>query len=563
MFESAARGFKRLRHSARYLVPAPWEKRDAGFRALIRNLSLRGLRTVGILGVLGSSTYVAFSLMMGRRPSLFDYGDPNALVMWDKLLFIVLGIVCLVPRLARVSARAGRLTIAAVVLVAAFASITDDLARGHTDFSAAWLSLMLIVAIAALPYKPTQTVSLGMALTAVFLLTGPVVSLFEPGLGSVSHDREQVAFLIVLTIVCTGISALIYSSRYHLYVRRKRISDLERLTKRRFSMYVAGDVVKDILRRPDRLALGGETRRVTMLMSDLRGFSLLTESLSPDRVVDLLNIYLGQMADVVMRYGGTIDEFIGDAIFVIFGAPSNQPDHAIRAVACAIDMQRHMQEVNRELESKGIAPVEMGIGVHTGEVVVGSIGSNMRAKYGAVGSHVNLTARIESYTVGGQVLTTDSTLTEAGSAVEVGRQMMLSTKGFTEPISIHEVEGIGDPYHLRLPVWVQKLRDIEPPWPFTYCVLDGKHLTGPMGTGSILRLSTTGAVVRLSHRVEVLSNLKMQLQGSTDEGEAIGDLYCKVVEEEADDLHVRFTAVPTEVAERILEACVVGDRQPS
>ncbi|NNE35948.1 MAG: adenylate/guanylate cyclase domain-containing protein [Rhodothermales bacterium] len=371
-------------------------------------------------------------------------------------------------------------------------------------------------------------------------------------------DGQQIIFMIVLVFLCIGISALVYSNRYYQYLKQKRIKHLEELTRKRFSTYVPNEVVSEILQRPESVNLAGEKRRITMLMSDLRGFSVVSESLPPERVVELLNIYLGRMAGVISKYGGTIDEFIGDAIFVLFGAPVTHEDDGLRAIACAVDMQINMADVNAELEDRGLARIEMGIGVHSGEVVVGSIGSAARAKYGAVGNHVNLTARIESYTVGGQILTTEGALEDAGHSVVIGRQMELTTKGFSQPISIFEVEGIGEPYNLSLPIWHEELHDLRPPWRFDYTILDGKHLTGPEGNGAIRRLSTTGAVVQLSHRVESLANLKMRLLGLEDQDEPVGDLYCKVVDEVGDgDLKVRFTAVPIEVADVVRRTCGV------
>jgi adenylate cyclase len=118
------------------------------------------------------------------------------------------------------------------------------------------------------------------------------------------------------------------------------------------------------------------------------------------------------MVDVILQYEGTINEFIGDAILVIFGAPLWWPDHAQRAIACAVAMQLAMVSVNAQNQRDGLPEVEMGIGVNTGEVVVGNLGSHKRTKYGIVGTPVNLTARIESYTVGGQILISESTMYE-------------------------------------------------------------------------------------------------------------------------------------------------------
>ena len=144
-------------------------------------------------------------------------------------------------------------------------------------------------------------------------------------------------------------------------------------------------------------------------MSDLRGFTALAARLTPREVIEFLNLYLEAMVDVISRYEGTIDEIIGDAILVIFGAPLACDDHAAKAVACGLAMQLAMAEVNQRLAAKGAAELEMGIGIHTGRVIVGNIGSLRRTKYAAVGSNVNLAGRIESFTTGGQLLISEST----------------------------------------------------------------------------------------------------------------------------------------------------------
>ena len=179
-------------------------------------------------------------------------------------------------------------------------------------------------------------------------------------------------------------------------------------------------------------------------MSDLRGFTPLTEGLEPQQVLRLLNSYLGTMADVVLAHQGTVDEFVGDAILAIFGAPIARADDARRAVACAVAMQAALAALNRGNEPLGLPRLEMGIAVHTGEVIVGNIGSERRTKYGVVGSAVNHAGRIESFTVGGQVLISEATLREAGDGVRVGERLAVDAKGTREPIVVYDLRGMGD-----------------------------------------------------------------------------------------------------------------------
>src|SRR5262249_14016084 len=160
-------------------------------------------------------------------------------------------------------------------------------------------------------------------------------------------------------------------------------------------------------------------------------------------IVTLLNIYLGAMAEVIMQYQGVIDEFIGDAILVIFGAPIQREGDAARAVACAVAMQLEMDSVNEQNRRAGLPEVAMGIGLNTGEVVAGNIGSLKRTKYGVIGSEVNITSRVESFTVGGQILIPDSTRKAVGDILRIDGQMSVEPKGVKAPITLYEVGGIG------------------------------------------------------------------------------------------------------------------------
>lgn len=326
-----------------------------------------------------------------------------------------------------------------------------------------------------------------------------------------------------------------------------------------FGRYLSDEVVATLLSNPDALKLGGEKKKVTILMSDLRGFSIISEHLPPEQVVDVLNIYLGKMADIISRFKGTIDEFIGDAILVIFGGLITKDDDAARAVACALEMQNAMREVNEVLRQNNLPALEMGIGINTGEVVVGNIGSQTRTKYGVVGSHVNLTARIESYTVGGQVLISDGTRQELNDLVRLGREMKLSAKGYAEPINIYEVEGIGDPFNINLPAAEESLKTLNEPVQFKYSVLDGKHMTGATMEGKIVALSSSMALIEVEESMEALTNIRLEFSDLNNSKHGIqGDLYAKAVEQTANSagIKIRFTAVPEDVAEIIRQLSV-------
>jgi adenylate cyclase len=321
-----------------------------------------------------------------------------------------------------------------------------------------------------------------------------------------------------------------------------------RFIQETFGRYLSGAVVAEILESPDGLRLGGEKRTVTMLMSDLRGFSAMAERLAPEQVVRVINNYLGTMADIVLEHDGTIDEFIGDSVLGFFGAPVARADDARRAVACALAMQKGMDRVNCRNRDEGLPSVEMGIAVHTGEVVVGNIGSEKRAKYGAVGSHVNLTARIESYTCGGQVLISERTLRAAGEGLVTGGSLSVRAKGFPEPVRVHDLLGLEGAPDLHLERRGETLWPVDPPLRVVFTVLEGKRLGRDEEPAEIVALSAHGAALRSEAAVEALSNLKLRVVGPG--GLLPGDLYAKALlssDGSSGVTRLRFTSVPAEL----------------
>lgn len=356
---------------------------------------------------------------------------------------------------------------------------------------------------------------------------------------------------------------------------KKRLQDLEKAQKRQlqelnaalevrnrfirqtFGRYLSDDIVESILERPDGLKIGGEKRQATILMCDLRGFTSLSEGLPAEDVVSMVNIYLETMTDIILKYQGTIDEFIGDGILVIFGAPLQRPDDARRAVACAVEMQLAMASVNESNRRAGYPEVALGIGVNTGTMVVGNIGSKKRTKYGVVGSNVNLTARIESYTVGGQIFISENTLTACGDIVRLDNAMQVSPKGVKEPLTIYEVGGIAGDYQLFLPPkpevgWIE----LTQPLSLQFTLLDGKHVGEVRYQAAIIKLAPKMAEITAAMLPPRLSNLRLSLYDYDDR--LISDnLYGKVISHLSDPpgvFHVNFTAIPPEAEAFLAES---------
>jgi len=208
-----------------------------------------------------------------------------------------------------------------------------------------------------------------------------------------------------------------------------------------FGAYLSDEVATEILTSHEGVKLGGEMREMTVLVSDLLGFTSTTESMEAPQIVKIINRYLERMIDIIVRHEGTIDEFTGDGILVFFGAPRLLPNHTRQAVACAFEMQESMKELNKENYRLGLPQLEMGIGISCGELVVGNIGSEKRKKYGAVGIPINVAFRLEEKTRPGEILVTQVVKDRLGDKLQVSSHWKDSLKGIGNT-AIYHVIGI-------------------------------------------------------------------------------------------------------------------------
>jgi class 3 adenylate cyclase len=313
-----------------------------------------------------------------------------------------------------------------------------------------------------------------------------------------------------------------------------------------FGRYVSPEVARALLESPDGLRLGGHKREITVLMSDLRGYTRFAEHGDPTGVMAVLNDYLGRMADVVIAHGGTINEFIGDAIFAVFGAPVEHADHAERAAATALAMQRAMDVLNAENVAGGRPRFEMGIGLHTGEAVVGNIGSEQRTKYAVVGAAVNLAARVESCTVGGQILMTTATRDRLADLAETAPPIHAELKGLDAPVALHELRALGGRWAQRLTAADEAAVAVA--LPLTGAVFEGKHVEGGF-TGAVRRLTRRWVEAALDVALPPLTNVRLRL--TWPDGRASGDVYGKVTGGEAGVTRIHLTSLDPADAARI------------
>ena len=315
--------------------------------------------------------------------------------------------------------------------------------------------------------------------------------------------------------------------------------------------YVSPELAEQCVRDRGALRLGGEVRTVSILMSDLRGFSGLSERLGPEKMIGLLNRYLGSMTPVILRHRGTINEFIGDAILVLFGAPFERPDDAERAVRCAWAMQRAMAGLNAESQAQGLPSLVMGIAVHSGRVVAGNIGSQDRMKYGVVGPAVNLAGRIESLTVGPQILLSEATLDRVRHLVSVGPGSQVAVKGVPEPVTVYALRGVTGEEAMDASDEDEALVEVDLP-AVARVVGEGKRVDGTSHPVRVTRIGRT-AVEFVANAALPATHSDLKLVIDFGDGGATDGSYVRVAAREPSDrlgpAGTRIRAVFTSLAE--------------
>lgn len=296
-----------------------------------------------------------------------------------------------------------------------------------------------------------------------------------------------------------------------------------------FGKYLSEKVVNEILESPEGTKIGGRREEVTILMSDLRGFTSLSEKKDPEELMGLLNRYIGRMSEIIVSYDGIIDEIIGDALLVVFGISEKTKDHPQRAVACAIAMQNGLRRLNAEIFSQGFPELEMGIGINTGTVIAGNIGSDIRIKYGVVGAPVNTAARIESNTLGGQVLIGEPTYLAAKDHVHVKPPRTAMMKGMKAPLVFYPVTKIDPPWDVALEtLQVEKENGADIRLPFNYWSVRGKKVISGAMYGETVRISESWIEASIDNELEPFENIRLKFEFCVD-AHCFEDIYAKAV----------------------------------
>lgn len=237
----------------------------------------------------------------------------------------------------------------------------------------------------------------------------------------------------------------------------RQLEEKNELLHSLFGRYFSAGVRQSILENPGEVCIGGEKKDVTIMMADLRGFTALSENMAADIITDMINHFLEKMTDIIVDYNGTVIEFLGDGILAVFGAPVATTHQDEDAIAAAICMQNAMTEVNEFNMQKKYPRIEMGIGIHRGEAFVGNIGSERMMRYNVIGGSVNLCSRIESCSVGGQILVSADTIEQIFSEIEIINTANIEAKGISGKVKVCNIMGIHGKYQMRL----DKMADVN------------------------------------------------------------------------------------------------------
>lgn len=327
----------------------------------------------------------------------------------------------------------------------------------------------------------------------------------------------------------------------------EQIQDLNRklalkneFLEKTFGRYISDDVVRTILETPDGLVMGGKKREVTVIISDLRDFTALSTRMEPAPFLEMLNHYFEEIYEVIEAYHGTLLEFLGDGLFVVFGAPVASANHAADAAAAAIAMQQRMERINAWNRERGYEELRMGIGLSTGEVIAGNIGSEKRTKYGVMGQVVNLAGRLESFTAGGDIIISRATRDAIREPLELAASRRIRFKGLTEDETVYRLQGIGGRYDLHLPEDSEMFRPLPEPRAIDLSPMEGKTVLPQTYEARLTEVSLSEAWLETGAPLQNFDSICLQWE----EG-----IYARVLESRGGRFRLRFLSCPPSFTE--------------
>lgn len=240
--------------------------------------------------------------------------------------------------------------------------------------------------------------------------------------------------LELISAVAAQTAIAVENARAHERLAREEVA------RANYSRFLPEYVVKQMLENPESFKLGGTSQNITILFADIRGFTRISEHAPPEKIVNLLNRYFSAMTEIIFAHGGTLDKYLGDGLMALFGAPTATPDDASNALNAAVAMQRRLLGINRELRDEGFPEIGVGMGLHTGEAIIGYIGSDRRSEYTAIGDTVNTSSRLESNARGGEILISDATAKAAHSRYKLKAREAIMVKNRQQPVNLWEVD---------------------------------------------------------------------------------------------------------------------------
>jgi len=381
-----------------------------------------GCMTINYIGTWERMTHYGFADVYRASD------DPDDLEVWQDELR---GKVAIVAEVATGSSDVGpvptdtHFPLSGLHAHAIHTILTGSFVRALSPGSMLLVEVLLLCAIAALCLRTTalvfSTASLGVCCAYVAL---SVLCFFHANL---IVDIVRPLLMLVFAVTSTA------TYRYFDEEKEKRV------LRRSFEAYFPPRVVRKIMQNPEVITEGGEKKELTILFSDIKSFSTHSADMAPEDIQRLLNEYFGAMTDIVFSFGGTVDKFIGDGLMVFFGDPEPQPDHAHRAVLAAIEMQRKTRELRAAWEARGDFPIEIRIGINTGDVSVGNMGSCRRLSYTVVGADVNLAQRLETNAPVGGIMISQRTHDLVKGRVATHSLGTTRAKGFAEPVAVYGV----------------------------------------------------------------------------------------------------------------------------
>jgi adenylate cyclase len=320
------------------------------------------------------------------------------------------------------------------------ASVIDNMLKGNFIHSPRlglpmMLFILLILGVSLGLLLPRLSAAWAFIVTLIIIEAYTTVNYFL--FSRLNLQLELFYPLTIVIVIYLGISM-------HRFLAEER----ERVRIRKaFESYVAPTVVQEMLKHPEQLRLGGERREITVLFTDIRGFTTMSENLDPESLVQLLHDFLNPMSNIIINHGGTIDKYMGDAIMAEFGAPLVQPDHARLACRAALEMAITLKNLNAQWQEQGRLPLKIGVGVNSGPVAVGNMGSERLFDYTAIGDNVNLASRLEGLNkyYGTSILISQSTAELLGDSFILREVDRVRVKGKAQAAAIFEMIGEGEP----------------------------------------------------------------------------------------------------------------------